>query len=395
MKSATPSLMPEEEVLFVSFEDLREFEKAAFQSMGIPEEDAQICADVLFEADCRGIDSHGVGRLFMYYVRVKRKQQNAITKIDVENERSGMARLNANNGMGQVVSHKAMQMAIDKAKDCGIGMVTVGESNHYGIAGYFSLMAANQDCIGITGTNARPSIAPTWGVEPMIGTNPLTIAVPCDWDFHWFADHATSITQRGKIEQYARIDKEVPKGWVINSQGEEPSNPHEILKDMLEKKAALNPLGGSGELLGGHKGYNYATFVEIMSAGLSSAAFLQNCLGFHKENGKTVFDPYRLGHFFIAIDISAFEDLDTFKKTVGDILRDCANAKKQPGAEKIYVAGEKEYLTFLERQKTGVPLEAATQLQLQQMVQELDIDMSKFDFKWTVEYKGGADAQGW
>jgi LDH2 family malate/lactate/ureidoglycolate dehydrogenase len=121
-----------------------------------------------------------------------RKQQEAVTKITVEKEKAGVARLNAHNGMGQPVSYKAMKMAIEKAKKCGIGMVTVRGSNHYGIAGYYSLMAAKEGCIGICGTNARPSIAPTWGVEPILGTNPLTIALPTDCDFPWFADHATS-----------------------------------------------------------------------------------------------------------------------------------------------------------------------------------------------------------
>ena len=192
----------------------------------------------------------------MYYIRIKRNQQLPTTEITVEKEMPGIARLNAHNGMGMPVSHKAMQMAIDKAKNVGIGMVTVGESNHYGIAGYYALMAANQGCIGICGTNARPSIAPTNAVEPVLGTNPLTIALPSDWDFPWFADHATSITQRGKIELYARINKPLQAGWVINDLGENLLMQMQFSMLCWIKKAALNPLGGSGEELGGYKGYN-------------------------------------------------------------------------------------------------------------------------------------------
>ncbi len=375
-----------------------EFEKETFVKLGVPLDDAKICADVVFEADKRGIDSHGLGRLFMYYTRIKRKQQHPVTKITIEREKAGIARLSANNGMGQPVSHKAMKMAIEKAKNCGIGMVTVGESNHFGIAGYYSLMASNEGCIGITGTNARPSIAPTWGVEPMLGTNPLTIAFPTNYSptgGNWFADHATSITQRGKIEEYARINKDVPKGWVINSLGENPINSNQILKDMLAKKAALCPIGGSGEESGGYKGYNYATFVEVMSAALCSANFLQNCIGFHYEGEKKIDDPYRLGHFFIAIDIEAFEDLEIFKKTTNKILSSLANAQKQPGADHIYVAGEKEYNIELERQITGIPVSSATQLQLLQIIKELNMDENKFDFNWTEEYNGEVDSQGW
>lgn len=390
--------MDNEQYAKITLENLWQLEFDCFLGMGVPEEDAKICADVLFEADKRGIDSHGVGRLFMYYARVRRNQQKSVTEITVERDKDAIARLNAHNGMGQPVSHKAMQMAIDKAKMYGIGMVTVGESNHYGIAGYYSLMASKQGCIGINGTNARPSIAPTWSVEPMLGTNPLTIAFPTDYEptgGHWFADHATSITQRGKIEWYARLNKPAVKGWVINSKGENPTDTGQILKDMLAKKAALTPLGGSGEDLGGYKGYNYATFVEVMSTALSSANFLQSCLGFRMVDGKKVFEPYRLGHFFIAIDIEHFEDLDKFKKTTGEILRQCANAKLQPGAEHIYVAGEKEYQTELERVSTGVPLSEATQLQILQMIEELNLDKDRYGVDWKVEYTGSVDSQGW
>lgn len=387
---------PVENNIHVDFETLWNFEKDCFLGMGVPEEDAKICADVLFEADKRGIDSHGVGRLFMYYARIRRGQQSPKTNITIEKEMGSTARLSANNGMGQAVSHKAMQMAIEKAKINGIGMVTVGESNHYGIAGYYTLMASSQGCIGISGTNARPSIAPTFGVEPMMGTNPLTIAFPTDWDFDWFADHATSITQRGKIEMYARMGKPVTKGWVINASGENPTDSKQILKDMLDKKAALSPLGGSGEDLGGYKGYNYALFVEVMSAALSSANFLQSCLGFEIRDGKQVFIPYRLGHFFIAINIEAFIELDKFKKTVGEMLRQIANSKKQPGSDHIYIAGEKEFVIEKERMKTGIPISEATQIQMLQMVDEMKLDASKYNIKWSVTYNpDNVDSQGW
>ena len=391
-------MVANEKYTYISVDKLGKFEFDCFKAMGIPDEDAQICADVLLEADHRGIDSHGVGRLFMYYARVRRNQQEAVTKITVERDKGAIARLNAHNGMGQPVSHKAMQMAIDKAKEFGIGMVTVGGSNHYGIAGYYSLMASKAGCIGITGTNARPSIAPTWGVEPMLGTNPLTIAFPTDYSptgGHWSADHATSITQRGKIEWYARLNKPAIKGWVINSAGENPTDASQILKDMLQKKAALTPLGGSGEDLGGYKGYNYAMFVEVMSAALCSANYMQNCLGFRMQDGKQVFEPYHLGHFFIAIDIDHFEDLNVFKKTTGEMLQALADSRLQPGADHIYVAGEKEYQIELERNQTGVPLSEATQLQLLQMIEELHLNAEDYGVEWTVEYTGKVDSQGW
>jgi LDH2 family malate/lactate/ureidoglycolate dehydrogenase len=164
---------------------------------------------------------------------------------------------------------------------------------------------------------------------------------------------------------------------------------------MIASKAALTPLGGVGEDMAGYKGYNYATFVEIMSAALSSANFCTHCLGIKMVDGKQVYEPYKLGHFFIAVDVEAFGDLPTFKKTVGDILRQCAESRKAPGADHIYVAGEKEYKTETQRAKEGVPLSEETQLQLQQMLQELKLDDKKYGIHWAVKYTGKADAQGW
>ncbi|MHA1799923.1 MAG: Ldh family oxidoreductase, partial [Candidatus Helarchaeota archaeon] len=343
----------------------------------------------LIESDKRGIDSHGIARLFMYYARIKRKQQLPTTKLTVVRERPGTIRLNANNGMGQVASKKAMQMAIDKAKKNGIGMAVVENSNHYGIAGYYALMAANQDCIGMTGTNARPSIAPTWGVEPMLGTNPFTFGAPTDLDFPWIADHATSITQRGKIETYARLNKDAVEGWVIDENGNASTNSKQIVVDMLKLKTALTPLGGIGEKLGGHKGYNYATFVEILSTCLTQANMLQATLGIDKDGN---YLPYNLGHFFIAIDVAAFCDVDSFKKKIGDMLRQLANSKKQPNADHIYVAGEKEYIAYNKRKETGVPLSKVTQKQLLKMKNELDLNQYEFPFKVSLDEE---DETGW
>jgi L-2-hydroxycarboxylate dehydrogenase (NAD+) len=344
---------------------------------------------VLIEADKRGIESHGCARLQMYYERIKRKQQLPITKLTTVREAPATVRLNANNGMGQVASKKAMQMAITKAKKYGIGMAVVENSNHFGIAGYYVLMATEQNCIGICGTNTRPAIAPTWSVEPMLGTNPLTIGVPTDWDFPWIADHATSITQRGKVETYARLGKPLIEGWVIDEKGNAATDSKKVLLDLMKDKAALTPIGGIGEEMGGHKGYNYATFVEIMSACLNQANMLKACIGLD-ANGKNV--PYNLGHFFIAIDPTVFCEITAFKKKTGDLLRQLAGAKKQPGADHIYIAGEKEYLAFQRTQQTGVPFSKATQRQILLMQKELVLTKYKFGFNVDISQK---DETGW
>jgi len=212
-------------------------------------------------------------------------------------------------------------------------------------------MAVRENMIGITGTNARPSIAPTFGVENMLGTNPLTFGIPSDEAFPFLLDCATSITQRGKVELYAREGKEMPKGWVIDENGESKTNSAEVLKDLIAGKAALTPLGGIGEETAGYKGYGYATVVEILSAALQQGAFMKMLLGV--KDGKKA--PYPIGHFFIVIDINAFTEPDDFKKTTGDILRELRASRKMPGQNRIFTAGEKEYYTWLERKDKGVP----------------------------------------
>ncbi len=362
----------------IDFETLESFMTDVFIGVGVPEEDARICADVLITSDKLGIDSHGIGRLKPIYVdRIREGIINPVTKIDVVKEGPTTAVLDGNNGMGQVIAKKAMEMAIDKAKTYGMGMVAVRNSNHYGIAGYYALMATRQGMIGITGTNARPSIAPTFGVENMLGTNPLTFGMPTDEEFPFLLDCATSIAQRGKIEVYNRLGKPLPEGWVIGEDGRPRTDTAQVLKDLVTGGAALTPLGGIGEEHAGYKGYGYATVVEILSAALQGGAFLKALSGI--ENGKKV--PYRLGHFFIAINVEAFTTLDEFKKTAGDILRGLRASRKMPGAERIYTAGEKEYLAWLERKEKGVPINESLQKDMLTLKAELGLTKYRFPFE--------------
>jgi LDH2 family malate/lactate/ureidoglycolate dehydrogenase len=280
--------------------------------------------------------------------------------------------------MGHVIGKKSMQMAIDKAKKYGLGMVAVRNSTHYGIAGYYSIMAANAGMIGITGTNARPSIAPTFGVENMLGTNPLTIGFPTDEEFPFVLDCATSITQRGKLEYYSKLGMPTPEGMVIGRDGKAKTDTDQILKELVTGEAALAPLGGIGEELGGYKGYGYATVVEVLSAALQAGSFLKMLTG--KKDGKNV--PYRLGHFFLAIDTEAFLGLEQFKKTAGDIMRALRNSQKAPDQERIYVAGEKEYEVWLQRKDSGVPINDAVQKEFMELRDEFNLD---YTFPWEKE----------
>jgi L-2-hydroxycarboxylate dehydrogenase (NAD+) len=335
---------------FIAFRIIEEFIVKVMIKAGSPEEDATIV--VLIQADKFGIDSHGVNRLKLIYLdRIKDGILNPVTRFEIVREGPTTAVVDGHNGMGHVVSYKAMNLAVKKARKYGMAMVAVRNSTHYGIAGYYALMAVRENMIGITGTNARPSAAPTFGVENMLGTNPLTFGMPSDEPFPFLIDCATSITQRGNVELYARLGKDLPGGWVIDENGESKTNSSEVFNDLIAGRAALTPLGGIGEETAGYKGYGYATVVEILSAALQQGAFLKMLLGV--KDGKKA--PYPIGHFFIAIDVSAFTDPVDFKKTTGNICRELRASRKMPGQERIWTAGEKEYYTWLDRKDKGVP----------------------------------------
>ena len=364
---------------FISWQLADDFMTAVFEKMGVPTEDARLCADVLLESDRRGIESHGCNRFKPIYIdRIKSGILNPVTKIDILKETPTTAVLDANDGMGMVASKKAMDMCIEKAHKYGMGMVAVRNSSHYGIAGYWTGLAAKENMIGISGTNARPSVAPTFGVENMLGTNPLTFSMPTDEPFPFTLDCATSVIQNGKIEYYARINHDTPKGLVISREGEELTDSAEILKKIRSQQAALAPLGGFGETTGGYKGYGYSTVVEILSAALQSGLFLKALDG-KDEEGKI--RPYHLGHFFIAIDTEAFMGAEAFKKTCGDILRDLRGSEKAPGQERIYTAGEKEYDVWMYRKDKGVPVTEAVQKEFIGLRDEFGFTQFKFPFE--------------
>ena len=367
-----------EGAVWVDFDLMETFMVEVFRGVGVPRGDAEICAQVLIEADKLGIDSHGVNRLKpIYYDRIKAGIQNPVTNFEIVREGPTTAVIDGHDGMGQVIAKRANDMAIAKAREFGMGMVTVRNSTHYGIAGYYTLKAAREGMIGITGTNARPSVAPTFGVENMLGTNPLTFGIPTDEEFPFLLDCATSLSQRGKLEVYERLGKSLPPGWVIDLTGGTRTDTSTVLKDLTKGDAALTPLGGIGEEGAGYKGYGYGTVVEILSAALQGGSFLKMLNGF--ENGKRV--PYRLGHFFIAIDISAFTELDEFKRITGDILRQLRASKKAPGQERIYTAGEKEYDIFIERRGRGVPVNSEVMKEMLQMRNEVGLKGFQFPFE--------------
>jgi L-2-hydroxycarboxylate dehydrogenase (NAD+) len=359
-----------QEVEFIPVDVVRDFMVAVLEGLGTPPQDAAVCADVLIASDLSGIESHGVARLKYYYDRIRAGVQSTTTEIEIVKETETTVLIDGHHGMGHVIAYRAMSMAIDKARRYGLGAAAVRNGTHFGIAGYYPLMAAKEGMMGFTVTNARPAIAPTLGTEPMLGTNPIAFAAPSDMAFPFCFDGATSITQRGKIEVAARAEKPVPEGWVIDAQGNPATDPDRILEDMGRAQAALLPLGGAGELLAGYKGYDLATMVEILSASLCGGAFMKDLLGFAPDGSRR---PYMLGHFFLAIDIEHFISLELSRRITGEIMRALQASRKAPGQDRIYVAGEKEYEKGAVVREQGVPVNKNLRQELAIMRDELQI----------------------
>ena len=363
---------------YVSWELMNSFLIDAFKGYGVPEDDAKICADVLLESDRRGIESHGCNRFKPIYIdRIVNGTLLPETKMDIVKDTPTTVVMDANNGMGMVASYHMMEMLIEKAAKYGMAGGAVYNSTHYGIAGYWTTMAEKAGMIGITGTNARPSVAPTWGVEPMMGTNPLTFTMPTDEEFPFNFDCATSTIQNGKIEFYARSGKPTPEGLVVTKDGGTMSDSAKILTEMRAGNCALLSVGGLGEATGGYKGYGFTTIVEILSAALAGGPYLKDLSGKAPDGSSQM---YRLGHFFFVINPEFFMGLDTFKKTAGGICRGLRDSQKAPGAERIYTAGEKEWLAWQERKDKGVPVGETIQKEIIEVRDKLGLPYH-FDFE--------------
>jgi len=342
-----------ENVPIVDFNFMRQFMKDVFLAYGCTEDQADTSAEVLIEADKRGIDSHGLGRLKPIYCdRIDKGILWANKPITLVKETKTTALVDGNLGLGLYIGPHCMDLAIKKAKDFGVGFVVSRNSTHYGIAGYYATMATEKGCIGFTGTNARPSIAPTFGVEPMLGTNPLTFGMPTSDPFPFVIDCATSVNQRGKIEKYARSNEPTPRGAVIDQAGIERTDTHGILRDMILGQCALTPVGGAGDAMAGYKGYGWATVVELLSTAFQSGPFGEAVCGVDRKTGLP--KPMPLGHFFLAIDVESICPLETFKENAGNLLGALRESKKSPkGPGRIWTAGEIENDTRLARSAQG------------------------------------------
>jgi L-2-hydroxycarboxylate dehydrogenase (NAD+) len=361
--------MPDAAV-YVPVKRLTDFVIDALVKLGVPRADAAIVADVLLASDLYGVRSHGIAHLYMYYRRLKAGLQQPVTRWTLVHETPTTAVMDGANGMGMVAAYHAMRIAIEKARQNGLGAVAVRNSSHYGIAGYYSRMAALQGMVGMSFTNAHPSIAPTFGVEPMLGTNPIAFSAPTDEDFPFTFDAATSIAPRGKIEIAARAGKPIPEGWVIKEDGTPATDSAQLIEEMNKGRAALLPLGGSGEVMGGHKGYGFATVVEILSASFQDGAFLSQL---HDTDDSGNPHPSRIGHFFLAINVESFVPLRRFRSTTGRILRELRGYTKAPEGQRIYTAGEKSHYNARRTMHKGIRIVPSVQKPLNALRVELEL----------------------
>jgi L-2-hydroxycarboxylate dehydrogenase (NAD+) len=327
-------------------EDLRNFMVRFFTKLNVSSEDAAIAADVLLSADLRGVESHGIIRLNTYYgSRLKKGLIDPKSPITIINETLTTLALDGGNGLGQVVSKHGMLSCIEKAKANGVSMVTVRNSNHYGIAGYYAMMALEHDMIGISFTNSQPLVAPTYGSAPIIGTNPIAVAVPAKDQRPYVLDMATSIVPIGKVTVYDKAGKDIPAGWGINKLGEVTESPSEVLYG-----GALMPLGGI-DMMAGYKGYGLSLMVDIFSGVLSGAAFGAS-VG-HPSDPKA---GSNVGHFFAAVRIDAFRPVEEFKAAMDEYILQLKNSPKAVGHDRIYIHGEKEFERSERYLSEGVPL---------------------------------------
>jgi len=343
--------------------DLKRFVSTALEKVGVTPEDASIVADVLVAADMRGIESHGVARLEAYYVsRIRAGQLAAKPEIQTVRETPTSVLVDAGNGLGHPAGKRTMERVLQKAAQTGAAFGAVRNSNHFGIAGYYAMMALDRDIIGIASTNSTRFAAPTFGKDVLLGTNPLAFAIPAKNEPAFVLDFATTTVPKGKLEVYNRKGKQLNSGWAIDAAGVETRDPNVALK------GALLPLGGFGVDNGGHKGYGLGLLVDILCGVLSGGAF-----GKDLPVAADPPQPGRISHFFAAFKIDGFRDPEQFKADMDTELRAFKDSAKAPGQDRIYVAGEIEYEKTLDARKNGVPVHVKVWDGLEKLAGELGI----------------------
>lgn len=355
--------------LYFGVEVLERFCKDAFQKFGFSEEESSIITDVLLMSDQYGIESHGMQRLTRYHKGIEKGMIKVDAVPEVVFETPVSAVIDGHDGMGQLIGHQAMQTAIEKAKKSGMAIVTVRNSNHYGIAGYYAKMACDQGLIGMSFTNSEAIMVPTNAKMAMLGSNPIAIAVPAS-PYPFFFDSSTTVVTRGKLEMYRKAEKPLPDGWALDENGNPSNDADRVLKNIVNKAGGgIMPLGKNEEVTGSHKGYGYGMICEIFTSILSQGLTSNHT---HTEGkGGTC-------HGFIAIDPAVFGEPEMIKKHFSTFLQELREAPKADGRERIYTHGEKEILAMERVKAEGVAVDVKTILEMKQVSDYLGMDFKKY-----------------
>ncbi len=355
-----------------TYQDLKEFTQKVLLAIGCSEEDAMLASDVLLSADLRGVDSHGVARLSGYVRLYKAGRVNPKPQIKIVHQTPTTAVVDGDAGLGLVVAPFAMNLAMEMAEKQGSGWVSVKNSNHYGIAGYHSMLALEKDMIGMSMTNASPLVSPTFSKERMLGTNPISIAIPAGQEDDFVADMATTTAANGKLEVLQRKKQDAPMGWVQDKDGNPTTN-----SSGVKEGGALLPLGGDREH-GSHKGYALSSIVDIFSAVLSGANYgpwVPPFVSFLSPAENPVGEG--LGHFFGAMRVDAFRPKEEYFKHIDNWIRTFRNAQTVDDQQKVLIPGDPEREFEAIRKKDGIPLLKPVVEDLSSLAEEFKVEFPK------------------
>jgi len=355
--------------VYIQEEKLNAFCQDAFEGFGFTPEEASIIKDVLMMSDMYGIQSHGMQRVVRYHKGIEKGLININAKPEVVFETPVSAVIEGHDAMGQLVGHFAMELAIKKAKESGIGIVSARNSNHYGIAGYYADLALKEGLIGFSCTNSEAIMVPTFARKAMLGSNPIAFTMPAE-PYNFFFDASTTVVTRGKLEMYNKLGKELPNGWALNKDGKASQNASEVLGNISDHVGGgIMPLGGNTEQLGSHKGYGYGMLCEIFASIFSQGGTSNKCMTGGRSN---------ICHGFMAINPAIFGNPEDVKKHFSTFLQELREAPKAEGAERIYTHGEKEAEAIEVCRKEGVPVIDKTVAELFDVCHLLKLDPKKY-----------------
>jgi len=357
--------------VFLDCNELKDFCRMVFQELKLSHSDAAAAADVLVEADVRGIASHGVGRLKRYVNGLQTGQMLPDVKSKVLTETASSIVVDAKGGMGAPVSIQTMRQVINKAENNGAAFGCVKNSNHFGIAGYYAMMALEHDMLGIAMTNTAALGVPTFGRQVMFGTNPLAFCAPANHEKAFVLDMSTTVVSRGKIEVYERDQKDLPLNWAVDKTGKSATNANSILEDMFYRYGGgILPLGGVGEQYGGYKGYGLAVMVDILCAVLCGAPFGSDICDTETSSA-------RVSHFFGAVKIDCFREPEAFRADMDKMLKQLRDTPVAEDCEQVWFAGQKEFQFKQQAEKNGVPVSQGTCANLAAIAKEFNLSTLK------------------